>query len=83
MSLNDLQPGDMVFAAADIFNDGSIPDMPTDMPIASRGTRGVILNSGHLEEQPQQQLFLVRFETQDLELGPAVGCWPHELSVTP
>lgn len=84
MNLDDLQPGDMVFAATDIFNDGSVPGLAEGAPIAAKGTRGVIVNTGHLEEQPDKQLFLVRFEVTDAgsapELGPAVGCWPEELS---
>jgi nitrogen fixation protein NifZ len=40
----------------------------------------VILNTGHIEEQPQLELYLVRFEDARKELGPPVGCWPEELS---
>lgn len=77
--LAQLNPGDTVFAAADIFNDGGIPDLPEDALIAKAGTRGVIVNIGHLEENPGRELFLVRFEGEDLVLGPPTGCWPEEL----
>lgn len=80
MNLKELQPGDMVYAATEIYNDGSIPQMEDGHHIAAAGTRGVILNTGHLEEQPEKELYLVRFETGDKELGPAIGCWPDELS---
>ena len=80
MNIEELQPGDMIFATTDIFSDGFIPGMEEGEPIAPSGTRGVILNTGHLEEQPEKMLYLVRFETDDKELGPAVGCWPHEFS---
>lgn len=79
MDLNQLNPGDMVFAAKDIFNDGGIPDMPKDALIAKAGARGVIVNVGHLEEDPDKELFLVRFEGEDLILGPPTGCWAEEL----
>ncbi len=83
MTLENLQPGDMVFAATDIFNDGSVPELAEDIQIASKGARGVLINTGHLEEQPSQILFLVRFEDSNHELGPPVGCWPDELSEEP
>ncbi|NEV62929.1 nitrogen fixation protein NifZ [Thiorhodococcus minor] len=79
MELTQLNPGDMVLAAQDIFNDGGIPDMPEDALIAKAGTRGVIVNVGHLEENPDKELFLVRFEGEDLVLGPPTGCWAEEL----
>lgn len=83
MTLENLQPGDMVFAATDIFNDGSVPELAEDTQIACKGARGVLINTGHLEEQPSQLLFLVRFEDDKNELGPPVGCWPDELSEKP
>lgn len=79
MTLNDLQPGDMVFAATTIVNDGSIPGLDEGVVLAMDGTRGVLINTGHLEEQPTQALYLVRFETAAGELGPATACWPEEL----
>lgn len=81
MKLEELQPGDILFAAARITNDGSIPGLPEDSVIAEPGTRGVLINTGHLEENPNQELYLVRFEQADGELGPPTGCWPEELAV--
>jgi nitrogen fixation protein NifZ len=83
MTLENLQPGDMVFAATDIYNDGSVPELPEDMRFATAGSRGVLINTGHLEEDPNTVLFLVRFEDDNNELGPPVGCWPEELSEQP
>jgi nitrogen fixation protein NifZ len=80
MEINQLEPGDMVFAATTITNDGSHPELSEETIIAAVGTRGVIINVGHLEENPNQELFLVRFEQGDGELGPPTGCWPEELS---
>lgn len=83
MSLKELQPGDVVYAASHIINDGSIPSLDDSAMIASPGTRGVIINIGHLEEAPERELFLVRFEDAQLNLGPPAGCWPEELSANP
>lgn len=78
-SLNDLNPGDIVYAATNITNDGSHPEVADSEIIAPRGTRGVLVNIGHLEEDPEKELMLVRFESSDLTLGPPVGCWVDEL----
>jgi nitrogen fixation protein NifZ len=80
MDLDRLEPGDMVFATTDIYNDGSIPHLPAAAHLATAGTRGVLLNTGHLEEQPDKTIYLVRFEDQEKELGPPVSCWAEELS---
>ncbi|MES9987832.1 MAG: nitrogen fixation protein NifZ [Candidatus Thiodiazotropha endolucinida] len=79
MNLQDLQPGDVVFAASHIYNDGGIPDVPQDELLAEPGTRGVIVETGHLEEAPERLVYLVRFEDRELNLGPPTGCWPEEL----
>ncbi|WP_295583822.1 nitrogen fixation protein NifZ [uncultured Lamprocystis sp.] len=80
MTLDQLSPGDLVYAATQIINDGGIPDLAEDAVIADAGTRGVILNIGHLEEDPERPLYLVRFEGPDLVLGPPTGCWGEELT---
>jgi nitrogen fixation protein NifZ len=41
----------------------------------------VLLNVGHVEAEPEQTLYLVRFEDADGNLGPPVGCLPEELRV--
>lgn len=79
MEISELEPGDMVFAASTIINDGTLPDLEDGAVIASNGTRGVLINTGYLEEQPTRTLFLVRFENINGELGPATACWPEEL----
>jgi nitrogen fixation protein NifZ len=78
MQLKELQPGDIIYAATDIYNDGTMPETPENKLLAQSGCRGVLINSGHLEEQPEKILYLVRFERAD-GLGPAVTCWPEEL----
>ena len=81
MDAAQLNIGDMVLAATEIRNDGGIPDLPENALIASDGTRGVVVNRGHLEEQPDRMLLLVRFENEEGVLGPPTGCWPEELRV--
>ena len=81
MNLEQLEPGDLVYAASHIYNDGGIPDIPDQALLAEPGTRGVIVETGHLEEVPQRRIYLVRFENSELDLGPPTGCWPEELSM--
>ena len=80
MNLSELNPGDIVYALQEIANDGSMADLPDDHLLARAGSRGVIINTGHLEETPEQEVFLVRFEDENGNLGPELGCWPEELS---
>ena len=80
MKPQTLVPGDTVFATKELRNDGSIPGLADNELIAKCGTRGALINIGHLEEQPDTTLYLVRFENQDLSLGPAVGYWPDEIT---
>ena len=79
MNIKELEPGDTVYAAKELRNDGSVPHLPANELIAKEGTRGVLINVGHIEEQPDITLYLVRFENNDLSLGPPVGCWPEEI----
>jgi nitrogen fixation protein NifZ len=81
MDLDNLEPGDMLLAVTTIYNDGSIPDLAENAVIAEPGTRGVLVNTGYLEEDPSRTLYLVRFESTDGDLGPPTGCWPDELQV--
>ena len=83
MDLTELRPGDVLYAAATIVNDGSLPGLDGDAVIAEAGTRGVLINTGHLEEHPSRSLYLVRFETDSGQLGPPTGCWPEELQTLP
>lgn len=82
MNIEELQPGDVVYAASHIYNDGGIPGIPDDALIAESGTRGVVVETGHLEDIPERKVFLVRFEDHELNLGPPAGCWPEELAPT-
>ena len=81
MKVTDLEIGDMVYAAHSIIDDGSMPDGREGELLAKAGARGVITLIGHLEEEPEQTVFLVRFEDEALNLGEPIGCWEHDLSV--
>lgn len=75
--------GEIVFCRELLINDGGIPDLVADAVLATPGRRGVVVNAGHAEADPEQTIYLVRFEGEDGvrgELGPPVGCLPEELT---
>ena len=74
-----LQPGDSIIANHDIMNDGSFPEEDTTKPLVYKGTIGVIINVGYLEENEDIIVFLVRFEDEAKELGPPIGCWSDDI----
>ena len=80
MSVETYGLGDMVWSRSALCNDGTIPDVPGDAPLAAAGARGVIVKVGSLEEHPEIPIFLVRFEDADGVLGPPVGCLKAELT---
>ena len=83
--------GEMVFAATDLYNDelaedgtSLIPDIEPGALIATAGSRGVVVNVGHVADLPQQDIYLVRFETgKEKTLGIPIGCLPEELASAP
>lgn len=81
MNITDLDIGDVVYAAKDITDDGSMPDSTEGELLASAGARGVIVMKGHIEEAPHRNVFLVRFEDETLTLGRPIGCWEEDLSM--
>ena len=83
MNVEDLEWGDVVYAARLIVDDGSIPDGTEGEVLAEVGTRGVITLIGHVEEEPSRTVFLVRFEDKEMNLGNPVGCWVEDLMVEP
>ena len=86
--MNKFEMGDMVFAAADLYNDeldetgaSYLPDVEPNALIAAAGARGVVVNVGHVAEMPEQEVYLVRFESgADKTLGLPIGCSADELS---
>ena len=81
MTVEDLDIGDVVYAAKAIFDDGSIPGGVEGQLLAEVGTRGVITLIGYVEEEPARSVFLVRFEDKDSNLNNPVGCWVEDLAV--
>jgi nitrogen fixation protein NifZ len=79
MRVEDLDLGDVVYAAHRIINDGSMPDSGEGEVLAEAGTRGVIVMKGHIEEDQTRHVFLVRFEDAELNLGRPIGCWVEDL----
>jgi nitrogen fixation protein NifZ len=83
MRVEDLELGDVVYAAQTITDDGSIPNGSEGEILAEAGTRGVITLIGHVEEDPNRSVFLVRFEDKDMNLSNPIGCWLEELTMEP
>jgi nitrogen fixation protein NifZ len=82
MNIEDLDLGDVVYAARPIVDDGSMPDGEAGVLLAPAGARGVIVMKGYVEEDPGRSVFLVRFEGPDLNLGRPIGCWVEDLTVS-
>jgi len=88
--MSRFEMGDMVFAAQNLFNEAlpetgesSIPGVEPDALLAAIGTRGVIVNVGHAQEMPKEEIYLVRFEMDaDGTLAEPIGCLSEELSET-
>lgn len=74
------QLGDVVYCREDLFNDGGLPDLAEGALIAAAGTRGVVVQFGHVEASPGDEVYLIRFEDEKLELGLPIGCLPDELT---
>lgn len=79
MNIEDLDLGDVVYAAHPILDDGSMPGSEEGRLLAEAGARGVIVMKGYVEEDPNRSVFLVRFEDQELNLGRPIGCWIEDL----
>lgn len=86
--MSRFQMGDMVFAAIDLYNEAveetgesAIPGLAPEALLAAAGTRGVIVNIGHPQEMPDEEIYLVRFEVDaDGTLAEPIGCLVDELS---
>ena len=81
MNVEDLDLGDMVYAAHAILDDGTMPESQEGDVLANAGSRGVIVMKGHHKEEPTRTVFLVRFEDKELNLGNPIGCWVEDLAV--
>ncbi|MGO9446192.1 MAG: nitrogen fixation protein NifZ [Thiobacillaceae bacterium] len=82
------QLGDRVYAAIDLYNDAleetgesAIPGVFPGMLLAAAGTRGMVVNVGYAEASPEEEIYLVRFETaQGAILAEPIGCLADELT---
>jgi nitrogen fixation protein NifZ len=89
--MSHFQPGDRVFAAIDLFNDpleetceSTIPGLNPGDLLAAAGTRGMVVNVGHAEAAPDDEVYLVSFETGPSgSLAEPIGCLADELSYGP
>ncbi|OGS88712.1 MAG: nitrogen fixation protein NifZ [Gallionellales bacterium GWA2_59_43] len=86
--MSKFQMGDMVYAAQDLYNEAleetgesAIPGVAADELLVAAGTRGVVVNVGHAQEMPNEEIYLVRFE-MDAEgtLSEPIGCLSDELT---
>lgn len=88
--MTTFQMGDRVYARVDLNNDiieetgeSGIPGAAPESLLAAAGSRGVVVNVGHAEAQPEVEIYLVRFEAgPDSVLGEPIGCLAEELSYT-
>lgn len=76
------EKGDAVFATTTIVNDGSVPGYPENQVFAEPGTMGMLVNSGHLEEDPNQTVYLVGFTDTQGKIA-LVTCMPDEIAAKP
>ena len=83
--LKTLNIGDTIQAAQDILNDGSFPTAGEDEVLVPKGSVGMIIDSGHLQDNEEQVVYLVKFQCHDdpKELGPPIGCWPEDIEPMP
>jgi nitrogen fixation protein NifZ len=80
--------GDMVYAAQDLYNEAleetgesAIPGVAPEAMLATTGMRGVVVNVGHAQEMPNEEIYLVRFELgAEGTLAEPIGCLADELS---
>lgn len=85
--MSRFQLGDQVFATRDLYNDpveetgaSAIPGVSAGELLVSLGSRGVVVNVGHAEAQPEAEIYLVRFEAgAEGLLSQPIGCLVEEL----
>jgi len=86
--MSRFEMGDLVYSAQDIYNDpveetgeSAIPGVNPGELLAAAGARGVVVNVGHAEAMPDEEIYLVRFEAgADGKLAEPIGCLADELS---
>jgi len=89
--MSQYNAGDMVFATHDLLNDvneetgeSGVPGLLPGMMLARAGTRGMVVNVGHLEDNPDDAIYLVSFETgPGGALAEPIGCLAEEIAYQP
>ncbi|MGA7178655.1 MAG: nitrogen fixation protein NifZ [Thiobacillaceae bacterium] len=89
--MSRFQLGDLVYATQNLYNDpveetgeSAIPGVFPDKLLAAAGTGGMVVNVGHVEEVPEEEIYLVRFEmAPGHNLAEPIGCLAEELSHDP
>ena len=66
--------GQRVLAAADLFNDGSYPEQPSEALLVQNGEAGEVVQMGHHTDSGAI-VYIVEFV-----LNRIVGCFEHELA---
>lgn len=79
MTVEDLEVGDEVYATHDIVDDCSAMGNYVGDVLAESGARGVIEMRGYIEEEPEKNIFLVRFEDKKMSLSRTIGCLIDDL----
>lgn len=69
------QWGQRIVTTADLFNDGSYPELEPEALLVGTGTQGEIVNVGHHAEM-NLPVYLVEFEP-----GRVVGCFEEEIEL--
>lgn len=80
--MTQFEKGDAVYATTTIRNDGSVPGFDENAVFAEPGSMGMLVNTGHLEEAPEQAVYLVGFTSADGQTA-LVTCFPDEISSEP
>lgn len=88
--MGQIQMGDLVYAVGDLYNDpveetgeAAIPGRFVNELLVPAGARGVVVNIGHAEAEPDTDIFLVRFELDgEGTLSEPIGCLAEELYQT-
>jgi nitrogen fixation protein NifZ len=88
IAMSQFNAGDRVYASQDLFNDAveetgesAIPGLLPGMLLAAAGTRGRVVNVGHVEASPNDEIYLVSFETgPGGTLAEPIGCLAEELA---
>lgn len=83
MDTENLQTGDVVYARVDLHNDGHVPGYAADALLAPAGSPGMVVQTGYAEQAPEETIILVRFQDEQGQLGPPLGCIPEELTQEP